>query len=610
MEFRDQDFISFLNWLLPTSQSVGWFVLFVFVTFTSMVVGTFIAFLVQTLSLGPGEAFFAVARSIADGVVDLTEGSFRRLYAIAALAFRETMRNKVLVVFGIFVVIMLFAGWFLDTDSENPAEIYIVFVLTTTNFLILLLAVLISSFSIPNDIKSRTIYTVVTKPVRAGEIVVGKIIGFAAVGTMLLVMLAVISFFFVTRGLDHSHVVEEGSVREVSNQKGEPIGWSGQTTLNQRHRHTFFIDNQDGRGRTDDQKGHWHEVVRDESGKITVGPPQEMLMARVPVFGKLGYVDRTGKDLGRLGGISVGYEWSYRKYIEGGTLASAVWQFTDVTSSRFSEGLPVELNLRVFRTSKGDIEAGILGTITLKNPDSSAKIQSSTPISFTVKEFTQDLKIIPRKLQAVDNTGALQDIDLFEDLVSEDGRLEVWIQCSQRGQYFGMATADCYLRANNGYFFTNFLKGYIAIWLQMLVVIAFGVMFSTFLNGPVAMFTTLIVIILGFYAEFVVGVARGDVIGGGPIEAFVRIVRQHNLSTDLDSFQTVIRRVDWFFMQGLRVFVSILPNYESFRLSSWVANGYDIFNELIWRHVLMTFAYVTGISVLGYFILKSREIAS
>jgi len=188
--------------------------------------------------------------------------------------------------------------------------------------------------------------------------------------------------------------------------------------------------------------------------------------------------------------------------------------------------------------------------------------------------------------------------------------LEVWIQCSQRGQYFGMATADCYLRANNGYFFTNFLKGYIAIWLQMLVVIAFGVMFSTFLNGPVAMFTTLIVIILGFYAEFVVGVARGDVIGGGPIEAFVRIVRQHNLSTDLDSFQTVIRRVDWFFMQGLRVFVSILPNYESFRLSSWVANGYDIFNELIWRHVLMTFAYVTGISVLGYFILKSREIAS
>ena len=37
-------------------------------------------------------------------------------------------------------------------------------------------------FSLPADIKTKTIYTVVTKPVRPGEIVLGRIVGFSLVG--------------------------------------------------------------------------------------------------------------------------------------------------------------------------------------------------------------------------------------------------------------------------------------------------------------------------------------------------------------------------------------------------------------------------------------------
>ena len=73
---------------------------------------------------------------------------------------------------------MLFAGWYLDPRSSDPARLYISFVLTATNYLILLLALFISTFSLPADIKSRTIYTIVTKPVRATEIVLGRMLGF------------------------------------------------------------------------------------------------------------------------------------------------------------------------------------------------------------------------------------------------------------------------------------------------------------------------------------------------------------------------------------------------------------------------------------------------
>ena len=55
--------------------------------------------------------------------------------------------------------------------------------LTATSYLVLLLALFLSSLSLPADIKNRTLHTVVTKPVRPSEIVLGRILGFAAVGT-------------------------------------------------------------------------------------------------------------------------------------------------------------------------------------------------------------------------------------------------------------------------------------------------------------------------------------------------------------------------------------------------------------------------------------------
>ena len=52
-----------------------------------------------------------------------------------------------------------------------------------------------------------------------------------------------------------------------------------------------------------------------------------------------------------------------------------------------------------------------------------------------------DERMIPRKLTSPDGT----EYDLYEDFVSSEGELEIWIQCLERGQYFGFAKADCYL---------------------------------------------------------------------------------------------------------------------------------------------------------------------
>ncbi|MDZ4248407.1 MAG: hypothetical protein U1D32_04005 [Patescibacteria group bacterium] len=74
----------------------------------------------------------------------------------------------------------------LRTGYREPGKLFFSFVLMTSTYLVLLIALLLSVFSLPNDFKSKTIYTVVTKPVRAGDIVLGRIMGFTLVGTVLL----------------------------------------------------------------------------------------------------------------------------------------------------------------------------------------------------------------------------------------------------------------------------------------------------------------------------------------------------------------------------------------------------------------------------------------
>src|SRR5690606_26797535 len=128
-------------------------------------------------------------------------------------------------------------------------------------------------FSLPADIKSKTIQTITTKPVRCTEIVLGRILGFTAVGSLLLGGMAFLSYTFVSRGINHEH-----EVQDIAND-----GLSGTTTYDARHQHAFeLIENEDGSlgGTTDEQKGHRHEVIVSEvNGQrvVTLGKPEGLL---------------------------------------------------------------------------------------------------------------------------------------------------------------------------------------------------------------------------------------------------------------------------------------------------------------------------------------------
>ncbi len=567
-----------------------------------------LSYLFMALRYGPLNGGERVARTLVGGLGDLLRISPRRAWALTRLAVQESLHRRVLVVFFVFVLVLLFAGWYLDPQSTNLARLYLSVVLTTTSYLVLLLSLFLSVFSLPNDIAKRTIHTVVTKPVRPSEIVLGRMAGFTLIGTVLLLVTGTISYVFVVRGLRHTHEIRAADLEPVSGQgssASSEIAMRGQTTRVQGHRHEVFLD-ANGNGYTDRHNGHWHEITTENrAGRkvYVVGPSRGGLTARVPVYGKLRFINRRGEPSEK--GVNVGHEWTYRSYIDGGTLAAAIWTFQGLSAELFPDHLPLELNLRVFRTHKGKIERGILGSIVLRNPDRPEV--ASAPRQFIAKEFQYDLHKIPLELE--DDEGRV--LHVFKDLVTSDGRLEVVIQCLEGGQYFGMAQPDVYLRARDASFAWNFVKGYLGIWMQMLVLTAVGVMFSTFLSSPVAMMATLATMLGGFFTRFISQLALGELPGGGPFEALYRLLTQSNLKLELEpGLKTdIIHMSDQAAQWILRRVVTLLPDLTRMSDVDYVANGFDIPSNLLAVQIASAFGYAVPIFVVAFFLFKTREVA-
>jgi len=575
-------------------------------------IGLLIGYAVAAFRQGPVTAFDTVGGGLLRGGADLFRISPRRIWALSKLAFLEAFRRRVWVVFVIFALLAMFAGWFLDPQNSSPYEVYVGFVMTSTTYLMMALVLFLSTFSLPADIQQRTIFTVATKPVRFGEIVLGRMLGFGGIATLMMLILFLLRYVFVWQGLRHEHQVMVDSVEEVDIGHGKQA-YKGTTSYDRHHRHSFTVG-PDGRGSTSEEMDHRHVVERiEEDGQVTyrVGPPDGVMQARVPVYGRLIFLDRTGQP--KREGINVGYEDTYRSYVEGQTLSAAIWTFDAIRQERYPNGLPVEWNIRVFRTYKGDVEQGIRGKIFLRNVDDPSV--RSKPHVFTAKEDTTNSRFFPLQLDADPGMPGYdpgRQLDLFDDLVNDQGQVEVIVQCIDGEQYLGVAQADLYLRLQDSSFFANLFKSFLAIWMQLMLVIAFGVTLSTILSAPIAMLTTLGTIILGRSADFIFGVASGEIEGGGPIESLIKLFTQKGVTIPLEEgFTTdVVHMVDRVLNQGMSLLAYVLPRYGYFSATGYIKEGFYIPADLVAQLLTITLAYVLVLLVAGYFLLRSRELAS
>ena len=241
---------------------------------------------------------------------ELISASPRRVLALATLTVRESVRRKALLVFVVFAVLLMFGGWFL-TNTNDRAElqvsVHITFMLTIISWLILPVAIFLSCWGIPEDIRIRSLHTVVTKPVRRVEIVIGRMLGYSAMTISILLLMGIVGFIWIQR-----------------------------------------------------------QVPDDLQGKGA--DSRNVLTCRVPVYGAMFFLDRTG--LPKTSGLNVGDAWLYRSFVEGNSRSRAVWMFQNIRPETIGETLRVESRFEAFRTIKGSedsINFGLEAQYTLVN---------------------------------------------------------------------------------------------------------------------------------------------------------------------------------------------------------------------------------------------------
>jgi len=596
-----EDFTNFWEWLSGGAVFTnGAWLYFLLIGVSCLVLGVLVGYLVAVIRHGPFEAFYVCANVLFASVPDFLGTSPRRIFAIARLAAREALRRRVVIVaFVIFAVALLFGAWFINTGSDHPERVFVNFVMWGSQMLILLMVLLISAFSLPEDIKNRTIYTVATKPVRATEIILGRILGFAAVGTALLIVMAGLGLLFVTGNLNHSHELNlevptaDNFVAVNPEETGRRISEfaiaEASTTVAEGHTHYVevwedvrdldapppanpdAIISQQPRGdkivyrhvHVRPHGGHTHTATVDpDTGHISISPAKGFFRARVPVYAdRLVFYDQNGdpritrnletgqavldeQGRAKTEGLNVGETWTYRSYVSGGAnLSRAEFLFSDFRPERFPDGefIPLELTLAVFRSYIGNQEKRVSVGVRFESipDDPDAAVCRSELLEFESDEFDVQVKGIPRELPGFVVSAQGKEIrnGYFNlfDDFAQNGRIKLILTCRDDSQYIGVARADVYFRAAESSYAFNFFKGFFGIWLQMLIVIVLAVGLSTLLSSPVAMLVAVAGLVFGFFSEGIREITLPDREGGGPIESFYRLISQQNMMVELEN---------------------------------------------------------------------------
>ncbi len=121
----------------------------------------------------------------------------RSIWAVATNTIKQAVRMKVAAVFLILLLILLPLMGFSATGDgtlKGRLQTFVSYGLSLTSLLLCLLTIIISIYSVASDIEQRQIYTVITKPIRRSQFLLGKLLGVVLLDVILLSLFAAIIY--------------------------------------------------------------------------------------------------------------------------------------------------------------------------------------------------------------------------------------------------------------------------------------------------------------------------------------------------------------------------------------------------------------------------------
>lgn len=528
--------------------------------------------------------------------VDLPRLRLRRIWALAKLSFKEALRRRVLWGFSGLLIVFLFAGWFVPYKPEQQVSTYVRVVYWSMTPLLLVTAGLLAAFSIPSDIRSQTIHTIVTKPVERFEIVLGRFLGYTLLMTLVLVAMTLLSLLYVFRGVDPDAAFESlrarvplyGGKLEI----WDPRGQSGGVSVGREWDYRSYI--------LGGRKGLNYAVWQFDA------PPRQLanpVGGRVPLeFSFDIYRSHKGEEnKGILCRINVeSWRWNPTRKEASDRLKNDEEQLAE----RYGVYAPPAMEIFDFHTVPFSIPAGVF-----KNHLASREeiLQGAEALKRKGKLETGEQE----ELAALERDA--QRLQEWEQRGEKRPPLQIFARCESTGQYLGVAKGDLYMLLGEKTVAVNFFKCAAGLWFLLCLVIGLAVACSTYLSGIISGLVTMFLFIGGFFSEYIQSLSQGQEQGGGPGESLIRLANQLPLAAQIE--QTPAARVATFsdeaFRWGLRRFVNVLPDVNRFFLTDYLASGFDI-NEvqLLVDNVLPLAGYLLPWAILAYYLMKTREVAT
>lgn len=121
----------------------------------------------------------------------------RCIWAVARNTIKQAFRMKIAIVFIVLLLVLLPVLGFTTTGDETlkgRLQTFMSYGLSLTSFLLCILTISISTYSVTNDIKERQIFTIITKPIRRFQFLLGKLLGVILFDIVLLFIFSIIIY--------------------------------------------------------------------------------------------------------------------------------------------------------------------------------------------------------------------------------------------------------------------------------------------------------------------------------------------------------------------------------------------------------------------------------
>ncbi|HWL08947.1 MAG TPA: hypothetical protein VNQ76_11100 [Planctomicrobium sp.] len=528
---------------------VYWLLVMVAIVVVGLIVGL-VASLAAYGSSGPRRMALTIQR----GVRDLTFLSPRRIMAVATLTFKEAQRRKAFMIGLLFLALFMFGGWFLGgAGSDRAAKPYVIFVMTSMSFLLIVMSLLVSCWGIPADIKARSLHTVVTKPVRRSEIVIGRMLGYIGVLSLVLAVTSAFGYFWI-----------------------------------------------------------WQKVPASAQNQLIARVP--LYANEVQFLDRTGTLSNTGLNVGDIwdyrsfieGGTNSRAIWKFNNLDvaslkrDGKLRLEQSFEAFRTYKGDINQQLRYTLSL-YNPTTKLRVPVG-----TYQVQEHSADAQKTTveiPAELIYRD-SYDLDSPEKKVQVFD--------ELFDN-----GSLTVEVGALESQQYIGVSHHDMFIRLPDRTFLATYVKASLGLWLLLVLIVIIGTTSSCFVKGPVATILTGSLIFVGFVFRGRIDTVLRDLaansapIGGGSFESLYRLATQMNAVSPLpENIGTdVIKTLDQGVFGMLRVVNALIPDLQYFNTSEYPANGFDVpWAGMLLPSLVITIGFLIPLIILGYFSLQLREL--